>query len=97
MKVDNEFCNKYKTHTNREKGDVESDLYLTPNGTHLFLKPLVLLIIGYANQEFLSQVGEDLSKDTAMAIMYEVNCTANTLTDVFEEAAYVGTIPTAGT
>ena len=32
-----------------------------------------------------------------MAIMDEVNCTANTSTEVVEEAAYIGTIPTSGT
>ena len=73
-----------------------STFYLTPNGTHLYLKPLVSLIIGDANQAFLSQAGEDLSKDTAMAIMDELNCTANTSTEGVEEAAYVGKIPTAG-
>ena len=49
------------------------------------------------NQAFLSQVVEDLYKDTAMAIMEEVNCTANTSTGVVEEDAYIRTIPTAGT
>ena len=38
-----------------------------------------------------------LYKDTAMAIMEEVNRTADTSTEVVEEAAYVGTIPTSGT
>ena len=71
--------------------------YLTTNGTNLFLKPMVSLIIGDANRAFLSQVGEDLSKDTAMAIMEEVNRTANTSTEGVEEAAYVGTTPTEGT
>ena len=80
MKEDNGSCNKYKTHADREKGHLESDFYLTTNGTNLFLKPLVSLIIGDANQEFLSQVGEDLSKDTNMAIMEELNRTTNTST-----------------
>ena len=80
MKEDNGSCNKYKTHADREKGHLESDFYLTTNGTNLFLKPLVSLIIGDANQEFLSQVGEDLSKDTDMAIMEELNRTTNTST-----------------
>ena len=60
---------------------MEIAFYLTTNGTNLFLKPMVSLIIGDANQAFLSQVGEDLSKDTAMAIMEEVNRTANTSTE----------------
>ena len=69
MKGDNGSCNKYKTHVDREKGHVESAFYLIMNDTNLFLKPLVSLIIEDANQAFLSQVGEDLFKDTAMAIM----------------------------
>ena len=73
---------------------MESDLYFTTNGTNLFLKPLVSFIIGDANQEFLSQEGEYLSKDTFMAIMEEVNRTANTSAEGLEEADYVGTIPT---
>ena len=66
------------------------------NGTNLFLKPLVSLIIGDANQAFLSQIGEYLSKDTTMAIMEKLNRTVNTSTEGVEEAAYIGTIPTAG-
>ena len=46
---------------------------------------------------FLSQVEEDLSKYTDMATMDEVNRSANTSMEVIEEAAFVGTIPTAGT
>ena len=46
---------------------------------------------------FLSQVGEDLSKETDMDIMDEVNCTVNNLTEGVEDDAYVGTTPTAGT
>ena len=76
---------------------MESAFYLTTNVTNLLLKPLISLIIGDANQEFISQVGEDLSKDTATAIMDELNRTANTSTERVEEAAYVGMIPTAGT
>ena len=76
---------------------MESAFHLTTNGKNLLLKPLLSLIIGYANQAFLSQVGEDLSKDTAMDIMEEVNRTANTSMEGVEEATYVGTIPTAGT
>ena len=95
-KEDNGSCRKYRTHSYREKGYVESALYLTPNGTNLLLRYLVSLIIGYANQAFISQVGEYLPKDTAMAIMDKVNHTANNSTEIFEEAAYIGTIPTAG-
>ena len=80
MKGDNGYCNKYNTHEDQEKGNVESDFYLTPNDTNLFLKPLVSLIIGDSNEAFFSQVGEDLSKDTAMALMYKVNRTENTST-----------------
>ena len=76
---------------------MESAFYLTTNGTNLFLKPLVSLIIGYANPAFLSQVGEDLSKDTAMSIMEEVNRTTNTSTEIVEEADYIGEISTSGT
>ena len=54
IKGDNGSCNKYKTHADREKGHVESALYITMNGTNLFLKPLISLIIGNANQAFLS-------------------------------------------
>ena len=43
-----------KTHVDIEKGHMESALYLTMNATHLFLKPLISLIIGDKNQEFLS-------------------------------------------
>ena len=57
MKGYNGSCNKYKTHADREKGDVKSAFYLTTNGTNLFWKPLVSLIIWYSNQVFLSQVG----------------------------------------
>ena len=94
MKGDNGSCNKCKTHADREKGRAESAFYLTKNLTNLFLTPLVSLIIGDENQVFLSQVGEDMSKDTAMAIMEEVNCTASTSEEVFDEAACIGTIPT---
>ena len=97
MKGDNGSCNKYKTHADQEKGNVESDFYLTTNDTNLLLKPLVLLVICDANQSFLSHVVEYLSKDTYMAIMDKVNSTANTSTEVVEEAAYVQTIPTAVT
>ena len=69
MKGNNGSCNNYKTNEDREKGNAESALYLTPNGTNLLLKPLVSLIIGDENQAFLSQVGEDLAKDTVMDIM----------------------------
>ena len=50
------------------------------------LKPLVSLTIEDANQEFLSQVGEDISNDTAMYIMGEVNRTKNISIEYFEEA-----------
>ena len=76
---------------------MESAFYLNPNGTNLFLKPLVPLIIGYANKAFISQLGEDLSNETAIDIMDEVNRTANNSIDGVEEYAYIGTIPTAGT
>ena len=36
MKLDNGYCNKYKTHADREKGNMESDFYLTTNGTNIF-------------------------------------------------------------
>ena len=49
------------------------------------------------NQAFLSQVGENLSKDIDMAIMDKVNRTMNTSAGGVEEAAYVGKIPTSGT
>ena len=62
---------------------MEIAFYLSSNSTNLFLKPLVSLTIVDANQEFLSQVGEDLSRETAMAIMYEVNCNANTSAEGF--------------
>ena len=94
MKGVNGSCNKYKTHAYREKGNVESDFYLTTNGTNLFLKPLVSLIIGDANWAFLLQVGKYLSKDTAVAIMDKVNRTTNNSTGGIEEDAYVGTITT---
>ena len=55
------------------------------------------MIIGDANQAFLSQVGEDLSKYTSTAIMNKVNHTANNSTEVVEEAAYGRTISTSGT
>ena len=80
-----------------DKGNVESAFSLSLYGTNLFFKPLISLITGEANQAFLSQVGQDLSKDTAMAIMDEVNRTANNSTEGIEEAAYVRTIPTSGT
>ena len=89
-------CNKYKTHEGKDKGDVKSTLYLTSNGTNLFLKPLVSLTTGYANQSFISQLGEYLSKYTIMAIVEEVNRTTNTSTEGFEEASYFGKIETAG-
>ena len=97
MKEDNGSCNKYKTHEDQEKGNVDNVFYLTTNGTNLFLKPLISLIIVDVNQAFLSQVGEDLSNDTDMAIMDKVHHTANTSTERVEEAAYVGTMPTVGT
>ena len=97
MKLDNGYCNKYKTHADREKGNMESDFYLTTNGTNIFLKPLVSLIIGDINQEFISQIGEDLFNYTSMAIMEKVNRTVNTSMEGVEEADYIGTIPTAGT
>ena len=56
MKGDNGYCNKYKTHADREKGNTENAFYLITNGTNLFLKPLVLLIIGDTNQAFISHV-----------------------------------------
>ena len=90
-------CNKYKTHSVKYKEDVEIAFYLSSNSTNLFLKPLVSLTIVDANQEFLSQVGEDLSKDTSMDIMDKENHTANTSTELFEEVAYVVTITTTGT
>ena len=58
---------------------------------------MVSLIIGYENQEFLSQVLEYLSKDIDMAIMEKVNHTKTTSTEGVEEDTYIGTIPTAGT
>ena len=97
MKGDNGSCNRYNTHADQEKGNKESDFYLTTDGTDLFLKPLVSLIIGDINQAFLSQVGEDLSKDTAMVITEKVNRTANTSAGGVEEAAYVRKIPESGT
>ena len=66
---DNGSCNKDKTRADRKKGHVKSDFYLKMNGATLFLKPMVSLIIGDANHAFLSQVGENLSTDTEMAIM----------------------------
>ena len=48
---------------------MKSDFYLTHNGINMFLKHMVSLIIGDENQAFISQAGEDLSKDTTMAIM----------------------------
>ena len=45
MKGDNRSCKNYKTHADREKGDVESASYLTLNDPNLLLKPLVSLII----------------------------------------------------
>ena len=61
------------------------------------MKPLVSFFIGYTNKAFISQLGEDLSKDIAMDIMDGVNHTTNTPTEGVEEDAYVGTIPTSGT
>ena len=78
MKGDNGSCNKYKTHKDREKVNMDSAFYLTINGTNMFLKPLVSLMIGDSNHKFISQVGEDISKYTAMAVMVEVNPTKNT-------------------
>ena len=89
-------CKKYKTHAGRERRDVESAFYLTSNGKHLFLNPLVSLTIGDVNKEFISQVGDDLSKDTATTIMDEVNQNANNSTERFDEAAYVKPISTTG-
>ena len=97
MKGDNGYYNKYKTHTDLEKGHMESAFYLTTNGTNLFLKPLVSLIIGDTNQVLLSQVGEDLYKDTAMDIMEEVKRITNNSTEVVEEDYYVRKIPESGT
>ena len=97
MKGENGSCNKYKTHADREKGHVDSALYITTNGTNMFLKPLVSFIIGYANQAFISKVGEELSKETDMAIMEEVKRTTNTSTEGVEEDAYVQTILRSGT
>ena len=90
-------CNNYNTHADHEKGNVEISFYLTPNGTNLLLKPLVSLIIVDSNKLFLSQVGENRSKYTDMDIMDKVKLTANTSIEGFEEAASVGTIPTAVT
>ena len=53
MRGDNGSCNRYKTDADLDKVNVESAFYLTPNGTNLFLKPLVSLIIGDINQVFL--------------------------------------------
>ena len=69
IKVDNGYCNTYKIHAGQDKCDVDSAFYLTSNVKNLFLKPLVPLTIGYANKMFLSHVGDDLSKDTAMTII----------------------------
>ena len=69
VKLDNGYCNKYKTHADLEKGCVDSTFLLTTNGTNLVLKPMVPLIMVDANQAFLSQSEEYLSKDTNMAIM----------------------------
>ena len=69
---------------------MDGAFYLNPNGTNLFLKPMVPMIIGYSNQAFLSQVGGDISKDTAMDIMDEVKRTANTLSEGVEEDSYIG-------
>ena len=51
-KEDNVSCNKYKTHADQQKGNMESAFYLTTNGKNLFLKPLFSLIIGDANHAF---------------------------------------------
>ena len=56
MKIENGYWNKYKTHSDQEKRNMESVLYLNSNGTNLFLKPLVSFIIGDANQTFILQV-----------------------------------------
>ena len=66
---------------------MDNALYLTPNGTNLFLKNMVSLIIGDENQVFLSQAVENLSRDTDMAIMDKMNRTANTSVEGVEEAA----------
>ena len=71
---------------------MEISFCLNSNGKNLFFKPLVSLTIVDANQAFLSQVGEDISKDTSMDIMEKVNRTANTYTEVFDEASYIVTI-----
>ena len=97
VKGENGSCNKYKPHAVLEKGDLYRDFYLNSNGTNMFLKHFISLTIGDENQMFILHVGEDLSKDTAMAIMNEVNRTTNTSTDEFEEAAYVGTLSKDGT
>ena len=47
------------------------------------MKPLVSLTMGDANHELLSKVGEDISKDTSMDVMYKVNRTENTSIEVF--------------
>ena len=61
------------------------------------MKPLFSLVIVDTNKTFLSHVGEDLSKETDIAVMDEVNRTSNNSTEEFEEAAYSGTISTSGT
>ena len=58
---------------------MDSDFFLTPNGTNLFLKPLVMLIMVDKNQAFLSQLGEDIYKDDEMDIMEKVNHAAKPL------------------
>ena len=78
----NRSCNKYKKIVDQEEGNGESEFYLNPNGTNLFLKPLVSLIIGDSDQAFLSQVGEYLSKYTAMDITDGVNCTVRETPDL---------------
>ena len=57
MKGYNGSCNKYKTHAYLENVHVDSAFYFTTNDTNLFLKHMVSLIIGDANQAFFSQVG----------------------------------------
>ena len=94
IKVFDGSCNNYNTNKGKEKVYLESAFYLTSNGTNLFLKPLVSLTIGYSNQEFISLVREDISKETAMDILDEVKLTVNTATEGFEKAAYVGMIET---
>ena len=62
---------------------MEISFCLNSNGKNLFFKPLVSLNIGDANHEFISQVGEDLSKETFMDIMKKVKHTADISTEIF--------------